>query len=72
MTSTWGMYRKQMENMLQGNQLEDIGVGCGSALDRLNLEFKEAKVRKEFGYMGFFTGVVRDVWEYHELGILVS
>ena len=44
-------------NGKQSNQLEDSGVGCGSALDRLNLELKGAQVRKEFGYMGYFTGL---------------
>ena len=41
-------------------------------LRKLNLKYKEATVRKEFGYLGDFTGLVNEIWEHEELGFLAN
>ena len=41
-------------------------------LRQLDVKFKGAEVRKEFGCLGTFTGYIREIWEHKELGYLVN
>ena len=41
-------------------------------LRQLDAKFKGAEVRKQFGYLGTFTGYIREIWEHEELGYLVN